>query len=145
MFNLIVGIILAILLPLTAYLLHREVTFFQRCEIVAGKVTNLKSRTSKGSLSYAPDIALTLPNGHQTVYSHDVYSKPAAFSVGDLVPMGCVDSDVRIMRFANRFGLSLTLGTICFGILLFLVGRSVFDANIQQRISHQLQLESSAR
>lgn len=145
MFNLIVGIILALLLPLTAYLLYREVTFVRECEIVSGTVTAMRtSQSSKGS-SYAPDITMTLPNGEVMVYAHKVYSRPASFTVGERVPMGYRDGTVRIMHFTNRFGLSLILGMVCVSGLIYLGGRSLFDAHVAQRIRQQLEIEHGAR
>ena len=140
--KMIITILLLILVPLTVWLLYRELTFIRDCTVVSGTVVGLRSKPgSKGGTVYAPDIALTLPDGETMTYEHATYSKPASFAVGELVPMGCIGTQVRILHFMNRFGLALVFGSMCLVLLLYVGGRFAFERHVATRITQQLQLE----
>jgi hypothetical protein len=140
--KLIITTILLVVVPLMSYLIYQEMVFIKNCQIIAGKVTYLKtSRGNKGGVTYAPDITVTLPNGQQEIYSHETYSKPSSFDMGQMVPMGYYNGKLKIMYFMNRLGLSLILFLICLSLVIYIVGRITFEKFVADKITVQLNIE----
>jgi hypothetical protein len=128
----IISTILVILFPISAYFIYQELHFVRNCEIMFGKVTNIRSNAESKRATYAPDITVTLINGSIKVYRHSIYSKPSSYSLGQEVPMGWLDGKLKIMYFMNRFGLPLILFSICLGLSIYLIARVSFDAFVMK-------------
>ena len=135
--KLIFSTIFVILVPLVSFLAYREIKFFREAVILSGKVINLKSSHDNDGMMYAPDIDVNMPDGTILHYSHETYSKPASFSVGEIVPMGYDGNRLAIMLFWNRCGLVFVFSTILMIMVFYVIAKIAYEKAIINAIAAQ--------
>ena len=129
--------IFTILVPLVSFLAYREIKFFREAIILSGKVINLKTSHDSDGVMYAPDIEVNMPDGTILNYSHETYSKPASFSVGEIVPMGYDGNRLAILLFWNRCGLVFVFTTILIVMIFYVMAKTVYEKAIVNAIAAQ--------